>query len=89
MISTEERETIIRCATKFGAAAVFLFGSSLLPDHVAHDIDIGVKGIAPRRFFKFYGELIRLMPKPVDVVDLTHDSLFNQLVQEKGQKILG
>jgi len=48
MISENDKEVIIQCAKDFGAASVFIFGSSLVPDETAHDIDIGVKGIVPR-----------------------------------------
>jgi hypothetical protein len=89
VITESEKEIIIGCARKFGAGSVFLFGSSIVPNRAAHDIDIGIKGLVPRLFFRFYGELIRLLPKPVDVVDLSHESLFNRLVEEKGVKIFG
>jgi hypothetical protein len=55
----------------------------------ARDIDLGVKGLNPALFFKFYGELMRHLSKPVDVVDLAHRSLFNNLVEQKGVKIYG
>ena len=40
-------------------------------DRETNDIDIGVKGIEPRLFFKFYEELYKYLPKPVDLVDLS------------------
>jgi hypothetical protein len=52
------------------------------------DIDLGVKGIAPE-LFKFYGELLRQLPRPVDLVDLSVRSMFNRLVEEKGIRIYG
>lgn len=89
MISENDRETIIGCARKFKVGSVFLFGSSLDKSAQARDIDIGIKGINPRDFFKFYGELIKNLSKPVDVVDLSGESPFNKLVEEKGMNILG
>jgi predicted nucleotidyltransferase len=89
VISEDERLIITQSAKKFGAISVVLFGSSIISDTMYNDIDIGVKGIVPRLFFKFYGELIRRLPRPVDVIDLSHESLFNSLIEEKGQKILG
>ncbi|GAG78954.1 unnamed protein product, partial [marine sediment metagenome] len=53
------------------------------------DIDLAVKGIMPKLFFKFYGELMRNLSKPVDLVDLSKKSLFNQIVEGKGIKIYG
>jgi len=54
-----------------------------------NDIDLAVKGIKPEVFFKFYGELLRSLSKPVDLVDLSKKSLFNQIIEEKGVKIYG
>jgi len=89
MITESERETIIRCARKYNVSAVFLFGSSLREDKEPNDIDIGVKGIDPRLFFKFYAELFMFLSRPVDLVDLSKKSLFNELVEEEGVKIYG
>ena len=89
MITKKDKMTIIRFAKKYKVSSVYLFGSSLDASSNANDIDIAVKGIVPRRFFKFYGELLRNLSKPVDVVDLSDKSLFNEIVREKGVKIYG
>ena len=62
---------------------------SIRKDREANDIDIGVKGIEPRLFFKFYAELFKHLSKPVDLVDLSKKSLFNELVEETGIRIYG
>ncbi|MDI6641475.1 MAG: hypothetical protein QME68_04090 [Elusimicrobiota bacterium] len=46
------------------------------------DIDIGVRGISPRLFFKFYAELFKHLSKHVDLADISKKSLFNELVEE-------
>jgi predicted nucleotidyltransferase len=89
MLSDSDRSTIIEFAKKYQVSAVYLFGSSLKGDSDANDIDLGVKGINPLYFFKFYGELMRNLSKPVDVVDLSHKTLFNVLVEKRGAKIYG
>ena len=89
MITDDDRETIIRYAKKYDVLSVYLFGSSLDDRREATDIDLGVKGIAPRLFFKFYGELLRELSKPVDLVDLSKKTLFNQMVEERGVEIYG
>lgn len=89
MLNESDKITILRCAQKYNVAAVYLFGSSLDPKAQARDIDLGVKGIKPNLFFKFYGELIRHLSKPVDLVDLSQKTLFNDLVEERGVKIYG
>jgi hypothetical protein len=56
---------------------------------LGNDIDLAVEGIRPNVFFKFYGELLRSLSKPVDLVDLSRKSLFNRIIEEKGVKIYG
>jgi len=89
MLNESDKTFIIQCAQKYKVSAVYLFGSSLDQRAQARDIDLGVKGLNPALFFKFYGELMRHLSKPVDVVDLAHRSLFNNLVEQKGVKIYG
>jgi len=89
MISESEKDIILQCAKKYEASTVILFGSSLGDEQNANDIDLGVKGIDPRQFFKFYAELFKKLSKPVDLVDLTRKSLFNDLIEETGMRIYG
>jgi predicted nucleotidyltransferase len=89
MISERDREIITQCARKYKVSSIYLFGSSLDSDSEPNDIDLAVKGIRPKVFFKFYGELLRNLSKPVDLVDLSRRSLFNQIIEEKGVKIYG
>ncbi|MFX0141867.1 MAG: nucleotidyltransferase family protein [Candidatus Hodarchaeota archaeon] len=88
MINEDEKEIIIQCAKKYNVSSVYLFGSSL-NQHEYHDIDLAVSGIKPSLFFKFYGELLRKLPKPVDLVDLSVKSLFTKLIEEQCVKIYG
>ncbi|ODS31905.1 MAG: hypothetical protein SCARUB_02985 [Candidatus Scalindua rubra] len=89
MITENEKDIILQCAKKYNVSTVILFGSSIRKDSEFNDIDIGVKGIEPRLFFKFYAELFKYLPKPVDLVDLSKKSLFNDLVEETGVRIYG
>jgi predicted nucleotidyltransferase len=89
MISETDKEIIHQYAKKYNVSSIILFGSSLEKDKKANDIDIGVKGIKPQLFFKFYAELYKYLSKPVHLIDLTRKSLFNDLVEETGQKIYG
>jgi predicted nucleotidyltransferase len=89
MLSDSDKTIILGCAQKYNVAAIYLFGSSLNPNAQAQDIDLGVKGIDPALFFKFYGELLRKLSKPVDLVDLSHKTIFNKLVEERGERIYG
>lgn len=90
MISKRDKGIITQCAKKYKVTTIYLFGSSLDRNSEEYnDIDLAVKGIRPEVFFKFYGELLRSLSKPVDVVDLSKKSLFNQIIEEKGVKIYG
>lgn len=89
MITDEEKRIITKLAKKYNVSCIVLFGSSIEKHKKANDIDIGVKGIKPHLFFKFYAELFKHLPRPVDLVDLSAKSLFNDLVEEKGVKIYG
>lgn len=89
VLNESDRNAILACARKYDVSTIYLFGSSLHDPAKARDIDLGVKGINPAVFFKFYGELMRHLSKPVDLVDLSQKTLFNDLVEETGIKIYG
>jgi predicted nucleotidyltransferase len=89
MITESDKKIILQYAKKYNVSTIILFGSSLEKDKKANDIDLGVKGIEPRLFFKFYAELFKYLSKPVHLIDLSKKSLFNDLVEETGRKIYG
>ncbi len=89
MISEAEKKIIQLYAKKYNVSSIIIFGSSLEKNKKANDIDLGVKGIKPQLFFKFYAELYKYLSKPVHLIDLSRKSLFNDLVEETGQKIYG
>ena len=89
MITKIEKNIILKCARKYNASILILFGSSLEKDVKSNDIDIGVKGIQPHLFFKFYAELIKHLTKSVHLIDLSSKSPFNGIVEETGVKIYG
>ena len=88
MISQEDKTKITELAQRYGVSQILLFGSALLKDDFS-DIDLAVKGIKPELFFKFYGELIFKVSKPVDLIDLDIDNPFVKLVQQEGVPIYG
>jgi len=89
MITEHEKDIILRCAKKYNASSVLLFGSSIEEEQDANDIDLAIKGVEQKLFFKFYAELVRHLSKPVDLVDLSRKSLFNDIVEETGVRIYG
>jgi predicted nucleotidyltransferase len=89
MITESDKEIIQQYAKKYNVSSIILFGSSLEKNKKANDIDLGVKGIEPRLFFKFYAELFKHLSKPAHLIDLSKKSLFNDLVEETGEQIYG
>jgi predicted nucleotidyltransferase len=89
MITESDEKIITQYAKKYNVSAIILFGSSIKKGTEANDIDIGVKGIEPRLFFKLYAELFKNLSKPVHLIDLSKKSLFNDIVEEKGIRVYG
>jgi len=88
MISETDRKKIETIAKKYKVSTVILFGSAAEEDLPA-DIDLAVKGIDKRFFFRFYADLFKGLSKPVDLVDLSIKSLFNDIIEKNGIKIYG
>ena len=89
MISEQDKKIVVDLAKKFNVNEVYLFGSSLEDEKKANDIDLAVKGVAPKSFFDFYGKLQRYLSKPVDVVNLSKQTKFTWMVEERAVKIYG
>lgn len=89
MIADSDRRKIEEIAVRYGAKRVILFGSSLSDDREGRDIDIGVEGIEEKDFFAFYGELLCTLSKPVDVIDLSVDSRFVEMIKREGIPLHG
>jgi predicted nucleotidyltransferase len=86
-LSDGEIAIIVECAERYGVSSVYLFGSSIQGMGQPRDIDLGVDGLPPNLFFKFYGDLIKRLPRQVDVVDLSKPFLFQRLIVETGLKL--
>lgn len=89
MISDNDRTTIEAMCRKYEVKRAMLFGASLDPVHMGRDIDIAVEGLSSRDFFRFYGELICTLSKPVDLVDLGGTSEFLEIVKKTGMLLYG
>jgi predicted nucleotidyltransferase len=89
MLTEKDKNAILLLARQYGVHKILLFGSSTEGQKEARDIDLGVIGIEPRRFFRFYGDLMFSLSKPVDLVDLSKDTKFNALVKREGIPIYG
>ncbi len=89
MISESDRSKIQDIARRYGVKKIILFGSSIDPSKESKDIDLAVEGIPHSQFFKFYGDLIFNLSKPVNIIDLTKDSRFNKIVAAEGLLLYG
>lgn len=89
MISDIDKTSIQIISKKYHAKRVLLFGSSILPEKENRDIDIAVEGISPKDFYRFYGDLLFSLSKPVDVIDLSDDSKFIQMIRREGVVLYG
>jgi predicted nucleotidyltransferase len=89
MITEKDKKIIREISEKYHIKRVLLFGSSLDTSKESRDIDIGVEGVSPEDFFRYYGELIFSLSKPIDVVDLSDKSKFIKLIEEEGIPLYG
>jgi len=89
VVSDRDRATIVTLARRYGAAKVWLFGSSAGRRRRGQDLDLAVEGVAPGRFFQFVGELMLSLSQPVDVVALEKQSKLNALIRREGVPIYG
>lgn len=88
MLTNVDKDIIIQFARRYNLSQIYLFGSLIREDD-SSDIDLGVNGLKPELFFKFYGELSRKLSKNLDLVDLSQNSKFTEIVLKRGIKIYG
>jgi predicted nucleotidyltransferase len=89
MLSARDKTIIATLARRYGAAAVWLFGSSAEEGRRGRDLDLAVEGVAPARFFQFVGDLMLSLSQPVDVVALEKRSKLSTLIRRDGIPIYG
>ncbi len=89
MIADVDKKIIQDISRQYNAKKVLLFGSSADTERESRDIDIAVEGILPRDFFKYYGDLIFSLSKPVDVIDIKGKSKFISLILREGILLYG
>ena len=89
MISDEDKKRLTEIAKRYNVSKLYLFGSNLDTARDSSDIDLAVEGVADSLFFKFYGELIFSLSKPIDLIDLKKSSSFNMIVKSEGVLLYG
>jgi len=73
---------------KEGCKTVFLFGSMVTGKiHDNSDIDIGVKGLPPEKFFKVYSKLYMNLDNEFHLVDFDCDNDFFSLLERLGEVV--
>jgi len=72
MIPKDELDKAVEIARKYQVGELYLIGSALYkePEEV-RDYDFAVRDVPVGNFFRFYGELLRVMSKNVDLIDLS------------------
>ncbi|TAN61888.1 hypothetical protein EPN16_02630 [bacterium] len=89
MITESEKRIIREVSEKYSVKRVLLFGSSITCEKESWDIDLAVEGLSPADFFKYYGDLMLKLSKPVDVIDLSRPSKFTKMVKQEGILLYG
>jgi predicted nucleotidyltransferase len=65
-----------------GCKTVYLFGSMVTGKiHSNSDIDIGIKGLPPEKFFKVYSKLYMNLDNEIHLVDFDFDNQFFLLLE--------
>jgi predicted nucleotidyltransferase len=69
-----------------GCSAVYLFGSIVTgKTHGDSDIDIGVKGLPPKKFIRTYSILNDKLANKIDLVDFDINVSFFELLNSLGE----
>jgi predicted nucleotidyltransferase len=71
-----------------GCESVFLFGSMVTGNfHQNSDIDIGIMGLPPKKFFRVYANLDKESSNKIDLVDFDLRNDFYQLLDSLGEVV--
>lgn len=89
MITESEKRIIREISERYAVKRVLLFGSNLVLGRESQDIDLAVEGISPADFFRYYGDLMLELSKPVDVIDLSGTSKFITMIRQEGIPLYG
>ena len=81
----EEAKKILK---EEGCASVYLFGSLVTGTaNEGSDIDIGISGLPPEKFFKVFSKLDRALTSKVDLVDFDERKDFFKLLNRLGEVV--
>ena len=86
-VTPESLSKSVSILRRHGARRIVLFGSSVTRPGEARDLDVACSGIGPREFLRAVGDLMDEVDVPVDLVDLTDETPFTRLIEERGQVV--
>ena len=78
-------DTALKLLLQEGCTEVYLFGS--LAENTfdsSSDIDFAVKGLKKEKYFHVYGELLRVLDHPFDLVGLDYNNDFSKELMKTG-----
>ncbi|MGD0091877.1 MAG: hypothetical protein ABSE73_18335 [Planctomycetota bacterium] len=88
-MSSELRQQIERAAAALiaaGAREVYLFGSAAVEgEQDVEDVDLAISGLPPGKFFRAMSAAADLLDRPLDLIDLDEDNLFNRHLRKFGK----
>jgi predicted nucleotidyltransferase len=87
MLNEKDRKKILEIAIIYNINKLYLFGSALEENIVPNDIDLGVEGIDPQKYFKFHRDLMFSLKKPIDLIDVAIENKFSNYVKKRGEVI--
>jgi predicted nucleotidyltransferase len=82
----QDIETAVDILKGEGCSEIYLFGSLVHGDSSdTSDVDLAVKGLEKRNYFKILGKLIMALDHPVDLINLEKKDRFSALLIKKGE----
>jgi len=84
----DDLKKAITLLKKEGCKSVFLFGSMVTGKiHQNSDIDIGITGLPPKKFFRVYASLDKELTSRIDLVDFDLRNDFYNLLDSLGEVV--
>lgn len=89
-LKEKDKKIIINYSKKYKVKEVYLFGSAVYgsePD----DIDLGVSGLAPEKFFSFFVDVSEKISRKLDLfyMDAKDAKRFAELIRKEGVLLYG
>ncbi len=86
MLPKQMTKTISKLLFDMGCSEVYLFGSQVTGNiNENSDIDIGIKGLPPQKFFATHSMLEDATGKSIDLIDFDEKPQFFALLQGLGE----